>query len=151
MTKKNIFLVVAVLLLAGFSFYLNRGRFQSDPIRIGSRSLQPRAAGLRRGSKDPANSVVFLLNRPLKLTSIKVVSVSDIQTNKYPLPLWELVSDTRSIPVKDFIYGANIKGMQPSVKGAAADPLQPGVPYRLLVEAGDVKVEHDFTPTPRTP
>jgi hypothetical protein len=151
MTKKNIFVVVAVVLLAGLSLYLNRGRFQSEPVRIGSRSMQPRAAGLRRGAKDPANSVVFLINRPLKLTSVKVVPVNDIQTNKYALPVWELVSQTRSIPVKDFIYGANIKGMQPSVKGAVADPLQPGVPYRLLVEAGDVKVEHDFTPTPRTP
>ena len=106
---------------------------------------------MRRGSKDPANSVVFLLSRPLKLTSVKVVPVSDIQTNKYAPPVWELVSSTRSIPVKDFIYGANIKGMQPSVKGAVADTLQPGVSYRLLVEAGDVKIEHDFTPTPRTP
>jgi len=32
------------------------------------------------------------------------------------------------------------------VKGATPDPLEPGVPYRLLVEAGPVKVAHDFVP-----
>ena len=151
MTKKNIFVVVAVVLLAGLSLYINRARFQSEPIRIGSRSLLPRSVAARRVPKNPANSVVFLLNRPLKLTSIKVVSLSEIQTNKFALPLWQLVSESRSIPVKDFIYGANIKGMQPNVKGAVADPLQPGVQYRLLVEAGSLKAEHDFTPAPLSP
>ena len=45
----------------------------------------------------------------------------------------------------------NIRGMRPAVQGATADPLQPGVKYRLLVEAGGVKLEHDFTQAPPTP
>ena len=94
--------------------------------------------------------MVFLANRKLKLTSVKVVLVRDIQTNEYPHAIWDLVSDSNSIPVKDFIYGAPIRGMRPAVKGDTADPLQPGVNYRVLIEAGSDKAEHDFVPVPRT-
>jgi hypothetical protein len=41
--------------------------------------------------------------------------------------------------------------MRPAVKGATPDPLAPGVNYRLIIEAGNLKAEHDFTPVPRTP
>jgi hypothetical protein len=34
--------------------------------------------------------------------------------------------------------------MRPSVKGATADPLEAGVKYRLLIEAGPLKAEHNF-------
>jgi hypothetical protein len=150
MSKKNIFLIALIPLLAGLSLYLNRGRFQSDPIRIGSRSIDPRGAMLRQAKNSKTKSVIFLLNRELQLTSIKVIPVSCLETNKYPLPLWQLVSDSNSIPVKDFAYGANIRGMRPGVKGASAETLQPGVNYRILLEAGGLKAEHDFTPVPRT-
>ena len=33
---------------------------------------------------------------------------------------------------------------------ATADPLEPGVKYRLLIEAGSVTAQHDFVPVPRT-
>ena len=150
MTKKSFFLTVFILLLAGLSVYLNRGRFQSEPLSVGSRSIM-RGPALRRGIKDPAKPLVFLLNRRQRLTSVKVVPLAELQTNRYPQPVWELVSTSNSVPVKEFTYGANIRGMHPSVKGAVAAPLQPGVPYRVFVEAGSVKAEHDFTPVPRTP
>ena len=60
------------------------------------------------------------------------------------------MSDSNSVPTKDFAYGAPIKGMHPAVKEATADPLEAGVPYRLVIEAGAVKVEHDFAPVPRS-
>ena len=44
-----------------------------------------------------------------------------------------------------------IRGMRPAVKGATPDPLEPGVNYRLLIEAGSHKAEHDFTPCPARP
>ena len=37
------------------------------------------------------------------------------------------------------------------VKDATPDPLVPGVPYRLIIEAGKLKAAHDFVPNPRTP
>ena len=54
------------------------------------------------------------------------------------------------MPIKEFGYDASIRGMHPAVKGADADPLQPGIKYRLLIEAGSQKAEHDFVPVPRT-
>ena len=51
--------------------------------------------------------------------------------------------------VSDFTYGCSIGGMQPAVPGAAPDPLEPGVTYRLLVEAGPLKLQDDFVPVAR--
>jgi hypothetical protein len=95
--------------------------------------------------------VVFAFDRRLKLTSLKVIPVSDIETNKYPHPIWHLVSDSNSVPIAEYMYGLPIKGMRPDVKGATPDPLEPGVKYRLLIEAGKFKAEHDFIPVPATP
>lgn len=152
MTVKHISLAAVILLLGGLSLYLNRDSFAPEVIQISHRSIPPRA-GLGRlpASKSPANPVVFLLNKKLKLTQVKVVLVSDAETNKYPHAIWHLVSDSNSVPVKEFIYGTPIRGLKLAVKGAGADPLQPGVNYRLLVEADSKKVEHDFVPVPRTP
>jgi hypothetical protein len=98
------------------------------------------------------NPVVFGFDGgKLKLTSIKVVPVSAIETNKYPEPIWHLVSESNSVPVKDFMYGMRIAGMHPAVQGATPDALEPNVKYRLLIEAGAFKAEHDFTPIARTP
>jgi hypothetical protein len=154
MTKKNISLVVLVVLLAAFSLYLNRDRFRSDEIRIGNRSVPARGPLARRNQKTPTNPIVFFLNRPLQplqLTSVKVISLSELETNKYPHAIWELTTASNSAPVKDFAYGANIRGMAPSVKGAVPDILQPGIRYRLFIQAGSLKAEHDFTPAPQTP
>jgi hypothetical protein len=145
MTKKNIFLIVFALLLAGASFYLNRDRFRSKDIQIGERWTQPRAGMLRRAQKPTGPILMFLFDRKLQLTSLKVIPLSDIQTNKYPHPIWELMTESNSVPIKNFVYGMPIRGMKPSVKGAIADPLQTNTQYRLFVEAGSMKAEHDFS------
>jgi hypothetical protein len=88
----------------------------------------------------------FSLGTAYPLTSIKVVPVSALQSNKYALPVWELKSDSNSVPTKIFSYGERIRGMKPLVSNARPDPLEPGVAYRLFVEIGPRKVEHDFTP-----
>ncbi|HLP78783.1 MAG TPA: hypothetical protein VK327_17915 [Candidatus Paceibacterota bacterium] len=144
MTKKTLFLIIAVLALAGLSFYLNRDRFRSPTIQIGERWMEPRGAMARR-AKAPSKVLMFLFDRRVQLSSVKVVHVSDAQTNRFPHPIWELVSDSNSVPVKEVIYGQPIRGMKPSVKGATADPLQPGVAYRLFIQAGSQKAEHDFS------
>ena len=104
----------------------------------------------RNAAKNPSNPIVFLLNKYLRLTSVKVVLVSDTETNKYPHAIWNLVSDSNSVPVKEFMYGGRVEGMRLAVKGVGPDPLQPGVNYRLLIEAGSNKLQHDFVPVPRT-
>jgi hypothetical protein len=97
--------------------------------------------------------VNFNLGYPYRLTSLKVVSVSALESNKYALPAWELKSDSNSVPIKMFSYGERIRGMQPIVSNARPEPLDPGATYRLFIEAGSEKAQHDFTinidPSPR--
>ena len=147
-------LIALAVVLGGFSLYLNKDWFAGDIIQIHHRS-RPARGGFFRRSKRPADSatdpVYFAFDRKLKLTSLKVIPVSEIETNKYPHPIWHLVSDSNSVPITDFAYGMPIRGMRPAVEGATADPLEPGVKYRLLIEAKQGKAEHDFVPVPRTP
>ena len=151
MTRKLWLWIAAAAVLGGFSLYLNKDWFAKDDIHIFHRVRSARTFFFRR-SKNPnapvPDVVAFGINRTLKLTSVKVIPVSEIETNKYPHPIWHLVSDSNSVPVKQIIYGMNIRGMRPSVKGAIADPLQPGVPYRLLIEADKLKAQHDFALAP---
>ena len=156
MTRKQWILLAAVLVLGGLSLYLNQDWFTHDGIQIYHRSRPARAGLFRR--KRPItpeelaiNPIFFRFDRKLKLTSVKVIPMSDIETNKYPHPIWHLISDSNSVPLKDFTYGASIPGMRPAVKGATADPLEPDVKYRLCIEAGSVKADHDFVPVPKTP
>ena len=95
----------------------------------------------------------FSLGNSFKLTSIKVVSVSALESNKYALPVWELKSDSNSVPVKLFSYGERIRGMKPAIESTRPEPLVSGTAYRIFVEAGSLKAQYDFTPAddPRAP
>jgi hypothetical protein len=75
---------------------------------------------------------------------VKVVPLVAWQNDHNVLPLWHLVSDSNSIPIKTFSYGQNIRGMKPAVPGTHADPLEPNVLYHLILAAGKTKGEHDF-------
>ncbi len=147
-------LIALAAVLGGVSLYLNRDWFAGEDIQIHHRSRPARAGFFRRGKpqRPPATDPVFFaFDRKLKLTSLKVIPVTEIETNRYPHPIWHLVSESNSVPIEEWAYGLPIRGMHPSVKGATPDPLQPGVTYRLILEAGKLKAEHDFTPVPRTP
>ena len=154
MNRKNIFLISLVIVLAAGLVYYNFGNWFS-PVTIeiahDIRPDQPhvgRRAARRSASDDStANTVAFFFTAKYKLTSVKVVPVEVLKTNKYAHPLWHLVSDSNSVPVKSIIYGVPIGGMRPAVKGARPEPLQPEVKYRLLVETGSIKAEHDFQTT----
>jgi hypothetical protein len=154
MTRKFWLLLALAVMFGGLSIYLNKDWFARDTIQIYHRSRPARAVLPRRKpvANDPhINPIIFGFDRALKLTCIKVIPLSEIQTNKYPQPIWHLISESNSVPTKDFSYGASIKGMHPSVQGAEPDLLEPGIGYRLYVEAGPIKKEHDFVPDPRTP
>jgi hypothetical protein len=140
-------LIALAVLLGGFSLYLNQDRFAKDAIHIQHRS-RPARPGTTRSAVEP---IFFAFGRSLKLTSLKVIPVREIETNKYPHPIWHLVSDSNSVPIEDLSYGIEIPGMRPAVKGATCDPLEPGVTYRLLIEAGKLKAKHDFVPVAQAP
>ena len=69
-----------------------------------------------------------------------------MESNKYALPAWELKSDSNSVPVKLFSYGERIGGMKPAIESAQPEPLIAGTAYRIFVEAGSLKAQHDFVP-----
>jgi hypothetical protein len=151
MTKKTWMLVALTVLLGGFSLYLNKDWFNGDHIQLMHRSRPARGAFRKTGSANPLiDPVSFWFDRKVRLTSVKVIPVFDLETNKAPLPSWCLISDSNSLPVKEFSYGGRIPGMHPPTKGTAPDPLEPGVKYRLFVQAGKEKIQHDFIPEPRS-
>jgi len=146
---KNQGLLLALAAMIGSIFlYANRDWFSKRPIQISHRF---HAFG---GPLDPAGGVTpvfFEFDRRLKVTSVRVVPVCEILTNRFAHPLWNLISDSNSVPTKGFLYGMDVPGMRSSVKGVSAEPLNPTLKYRLLIEAGPAKAEHDFDLNPALP
>ena len=145
MAKKPWLPIALLVGIGGLFIYLNRDWFQGRPIQISHRLY--RFAG-RFGGSDTPSPVMFEFDRRLKLTSIKIVALADSLTNKYPHPLWYMTSTSNSVPTKGFVYGMDVPGMRPAVNGANADPLDPSQTYRLMLEVGSVKAQHDFTLEP---
>ena len=141
MTKKNLFLALLAIGLAAVYAIWFTDWFQPKTVQIfhTDRNLHPRR---QRDSSLPP--LIFGVNHQLKLTEIKVVPLAVWQTNPQVLPLWHLVSDSNSISLKAFQYGAHIGGMRPAVAGSRAQPLETNVAYRLFVTAGKITGQHDF-------
>ncbi len=139
MNKKNWILIAIAIVLGGVYIIHFSGWFKPKVLAI--------AHNGRFGQMN------FTLGNSFKLTSIKVVSVSALESNKYALPVWELTSDSNSVPVKLFYYGQRIGGMKPAIASALPEPLVAGTTYRIFVQAGSLKAQDDFTPAddPRAP
>jgi hypothetical protein len=165
MTKRNWFLIFIALAMAGvYAFYFT-GWFKPKIIHIShisrvvrTRRLNPgflgRLASLANGAAADSAvvPVTFKLERSYKLTELKVLNLDEWQTNKNCLPVWHLIADTNSVPINPmFTYGQNIPGMKSYVPGEFAEPLRPGVKYRLFVTDGSAKGEHDFQPVAAPP
>jgi len=136
-------LVVLALVLAAVYVIYFTDWFRPKTVQIfhTSRNLHPRR---QRGGDGALPTLIFGLNRPLNLTELRVVPAADYLTNHNVLPLWHLISDSNSVPVKQFHYGQFIGGMHPAVKGMRAQSLDTNVTYHLVLLAGNVKGEHDF-------
>jgi len=151
MSRPKLLLILIIIIGGGgLSLYLNRDSFAPKTIQISHRVspwLKARRTGAKRAN-DLGDPVAFTLSGYYRLTSVKVVLVSEIQTNKYAHPIWSLVSESNSPPTSSFIYGGGIRGLHPAVKGSRPDPLVPGVDYRLLVTTTDKDAQHDFNVTP---
>ncbi|MCX8107834.1 MAG: hypothetical protein N3G20_03425, partial [Verrucomicrobiae bacterium] len=79
---------------------------------------------------------------------VKVIPVDAMKTNKNPRPVWHLVSKSGSPPLKGLAYGQPIRGMKSVLDKVGAEPLQPGITYRLLIRAGRARGELDFRVEP---
>ena len=137
-------LIATAIVLGGISLYFNKDWFRKDGIQIYHRMRPVPAKPGQKKLMPPAVPLTFGFDRAVKLTCVKVIPLSDLATNKYAHPIWHMISDSNSAPVKDFSYGGPIPGMRPNVKEATADSLESGVKYRLYIEAPAFKAEHDF-------
>ena len=149
MTKKTVFQIVLLAVLLGGAAWLMAQFFKPGKIAIYCEIHPPRVN--RWNNKNPRAAqnprqfdVAFGLDRKYELTGVKVVALDEWTTNKDAIPLWHLVSETNSAPVKAIIYGQGIRGMHPAVKGARAQLLETNVAYRLMIEAGSREGECDF-------
>jgi hypothetical protein len=142
MNKKNFILIAVALALAGVYVVYFTDWFKPKTIHI-SHTVRPGRSGNRPGEA-AAPLLAFGLGGDYELTEIKVVPLAALQANPLAQPIWHLVSDSKSVPIKFFIYGQGIQGMKPEVPGVRPQPLQPNITYRLLVQAGSLKGQHDF-------
>jgi hypothetical protein len=139
MNKKN-WILISIVILLGAVYIIHFSNW-----------FKPKVMAIAHNGR--FGQINFTLGDSFKLTSIKVVSVSALESNKYALPMWELKSDSNSVPVKLFAYGGRIRGMKPAIENTRPEPLVAGTTYRIFVEAGSLKAQHDFTPAddPRAP
>jgi len=114
-------------------------------------TFRPNANAKQRARNiNPILPVVrFNLDRAYQLTEIKVVRLSEWQTNQLALPLWHLITDSNSIPTRRFNYGASLRGMKPIAPRVRPQPLETNVSYRLFLTAGSVMGQHDFALPPK--
>jgi hypothetical protein len=154
MNRKTIILILLFFALVGLAVYLSRDAFRREPIQI-AYSLRPappqrQAVAQRRTTPSGKRGYIltFALDQKTTLESIQVFQLSDALTNRYPHPIWELVAETNSPPLKSFDYGVPVRGMKPKVRGAFAEPLQPGQSYRVVVHTGSETAQRDFQMPP---
>jgi uncharacterized membrane protein len=146
MTKKNLFLLGLVVVLAGIYLYYFTGLFTKFVIQIDAR---PRP--LPRGAKAAVYPVGFSLDQKYRLTSVKVYLVTGKKLSRFTPPVWALTSRSNSVPTKGFIYSQPIPGMEPPDPKSAPAALKPNQIYCLVVEAGKLKGQLDFKAPPVLP
>jgi len=143
MTKKNLLLILLAIALATVYAIWFSDWFRPKTVQIfhTSRDLRQNTRG---GGGGQLPGLIFGINHPIRFTELKVVPLAAFETNKSVSPVWHLVSDSNSVPVKMFHYGQFIPGMRPAIKGVHADMLETNVTYRMFVTAGKYKGQHDF-------
>ena len=144
MTQKNLFFLTLAAVLATIYAVYFTDWFAPKTFKIfhTSRNLRPVRSGMARNGILP--SLIFGVNRPLNITEIKAVSLAAWQSNQHALPIWHLVTESNSVPVKSFFYGQSISGLHPAIKGTHSELPETNVVYRLFITAGKYSAHNDF-------
>jgi hypothetical protein len=141
MTKKNWLSLLIVLALATVYAICFTNWFKPQTVQI---FHTVREMHFRRKKADDEPVLLFGLSKQLGLTEIKVVPLAAYEKDPHVLPVWHLVSDSNSVPVRDFPYGRTLRGMKPAVTGARAEELDTNLVYRLFITAGKITGHNDF-------
>ena len=141
MSKKNLFLILLAAGLATvyavyFTDWLAPKTFEVFHTFRQLRMGQPKNGAIP--------SLIFAMNRRLALTEVKVVPLAAWETNKHVLPLWHLVTESNSVPMKSFSYGQFIPGLHAAIKGTHPETLATNIVYCLLIHAGQFEANHHF-------
>lgn len=146
MTPKAKLLLACALVLGAVYVIFFTDLFRKEQMQIIVKLTPGRASAIPRPrDSEPVYPVAFRLNKRYRLTAVKVVNTTEYATNKHAMPLWHMVSDSNSAPQLTIVYGApKIPGMRSAVPRAKPQPLEAGVQYTLLVEAGEVKTQTNF-------
>jgi hypothetical protein len=149
MNTKTISQLALLVLLLGFAAWLMAQFFKAGKIPIYCEIHPPRINRSNNNNPHPGNDrpqfdIAFGLDQRYELTSLKVVALDEWMTNKQAHPLWHLIAETNSAPVKAIIYGRWIQGMHAAIAGARPQTLQTNVAYRLLIQAGSSEGDCDF-------
>lgn len=148
-TSKKIWIALGAIAVVGLYIYIYGDWFKSGQVQIFHRMAMGRPVRKPWRSKvavpaAPPLTVAFGFDQKLQLTDVKVVSVAALATNENALPVWHLVSESNSVPVKGLLYGENIRGMVSAVKGTYAQPLVTNETYRLFIKSKGAEAKHDF-------
>jgi hypothetical protein len=144
MTKSGAYLTAVAVMLAAAYIYFFTDWFHTQTIQIIPVIRPDRPSRIPRSDETQVYPVAFKLDGNYRLTTVKVVTASELATNKYAVPLWHLISEKGSQPTDNIIYGGLIKGMKPKTPRAKPEPLEANIPYVLLVEAGSIKGQTNF-------
>lgn len=152
MQKQSTVLCLTLLVLGSVYVAYFTDWFRTESIQI---VYQPRMIAQRMDPKrgletKPVFPIAFGFLRKYTFTSVQVVKTDELRNEKYPTPLWHLVSETNSRPTKALVYGVIPPGMRPAVDDSQPQPLEPGTSYTLLVEASGLKGATNFVPLAAT-
>lgn len=139
LSKQNVLIATALVLGATYLYFFTDW-LQTRRIQIiaQTRPFRPAASNTR------VYPVSFVLDGLYHLSSVKVVPLRAFETNRFALPVWDLVADTNAPPTKGFLYGEGIPGLRPRLTNSAPQSLQPDTVYRLLVQSGRARGQVDF-------
>src|SRR3954471_10141701 len=112
MTAKKLLIVAVIALVAFIYYYLYKDSFKKAEIKIRVTmrpKIGPRMHAPHNANAGPdQDNVIFVLSGEYKLAAIEFIPLSDAATNKFPHPIWQLVSDSNSVPTGTFVYGRGI-------------------------------------------
>jgi hypothetical protein len=104
-------------------------------------STMPSVSSLAYATAGAVANVTFSMDDKFELTKLRVEDLP--ADGSKPKIMWQLTGKSPLLSV--FLYGRDLEGMKPVAQGVLAEPLEAGVPYRIIVEAGRRRGTNCFT------